>query len=290
MAGVFTSAVTSSWRQPALFLTSGSFSRVFSCSYMKSHRPTFSRSLLWSCTQTLCLFTCRTMQARALCADFQHLERSDAEWRGGKKTEQEKESDRLCLWALQLPTESSLMWSYIISTQPPLRGGWSKSQNWTAQIEAGCVDWIKVEMHQWGMSRLGYDTQMCWQWTFMMGKRQPWLPQYKFTTLFALYIISWHRQTADAGHSRQVTSKSLNTVLMLATLNNKTRHHGVPHVLELPGDGAAQCGEGCWGFLSCCGQRLWCLLIAETYRRCIKNMSLHARASHVSINTVSTRA
>lgn len=37
----------------------------------------------------------------------------------------------------------------------------------------------------------------------------------------------------------------------------------VPHILELPADGGAQCAEGCWSLLSCCGQSLWCLLIAD---------------------------
>lgn len=37
----------------------------------------------------------------------------------------------------------------------------------------------------------------------------------------------------------------------------------VPHVLKRPADGAAQCAEGRWSLLPCCGQSLWCLLIAD---------------------------
>lgn len=39
-------------------------------------------------------------------------------------------------------------------------------------------------------------------------------------------------------------------------------HQSVPHISNLPGDGAAERAEGCWGFLSRCGKCLWCLLVA----------------------------
>lgn len=45
----------------------------------------------------------------------------------------------------------------------------------------------------------------------------------------------------------------------------------VPHILELPADGGAQCAEGRWSLLSCCGQSLWCLLIADKDIRVISS-------------------
>ena len=56
----------------------------------------------------------------------------------------------------------------------------------------------------------------------------------------------------------------------------------VPHVPELPGDGTAQCAEGCRGFLSGCGERLWCLLKAAAQREAhseyfINTIFIHAR-------------
>lgn len=43
----------------------------------------------------------------------------------------------------------------------------------------------------------------------------------------------------------------------------KKRYLCLPHVSKLPADGTAKVSKGCRGLLSCCGQCLWCLLVAE---------------------------